>query len=226
MALHAGGVVSKRTCIIANSPEFDSDGVLRHVATADCIIAADGAVAQLPSGVTPHIVCGDFDSHERDTYRCRYPSTEWIEVSDQDTNDLEKCIALALARGASEVSIVCGWGGRLDQALTTLSVMERYHGVVPIVLHHGAWSCRRLSGNEGLSAVTLDARCGDRVSVIPQTSSVTVSLTNVRWPLTREVVLPGSRGVSNEALGGEVEIVVHSGAALMCHESRLIAMPS
>jgi thiamine pyrophosphokinase len=214
--------VAKRVCIIANSPEFDCDAVRRHVDGADYIIVADGAITQLPQGIAPHFVCGDFDSHEREVYRSRYPTTEWIEVADQETNDLEKCLALAVARGASQVSIVCGWGGRLDQALTTLSLMERYHGVVSIVLHHGAWSCRRLGDTEGLSAVTLDTDLGDIVSAIPQTSSVTISITNVRWPLTREVLLPGSRGVSNEALGGVVDVVVHGGAVLVCHEARSI----
>ena len=214
--------MSKRVCIIANSPEFDGDSVRAHAAGADSIIAADGAIAQLPPDIIPHVVCGDFDSHPQELYSFRYPTTEWIEVADQESNDLEKCISLAIARGATEILIVCGWGGRLDQALTTLSVMERYHGVVPIVLHHGAWSCRRLSDEGGLAECEIEAAKGETVSLVPQVGEVEISLSNVRWPLRHEVLRPGSRGVSNEALGGVVRVAVHRGSVLLCHEKRAV----
>lgn len=212
--------MSKRVCIIANSPEFNLVEVRHHAGAADLVIVADGAVAKIDSQVVPHIVCGDFDSHDRTEHSPRFPATEWIEIHDQDRNDLEKCIGLAVERGATEIVIVCGWGGRLDQTLVTLSVMERYHGTVPIVLHHGAWSCRRVSSAECSAEYILDAQAGDTISLIPQGKDVVVSVSNVRWALANAVLEAGSRGVSNEALGGPVVVTIHQGALLLCHEAR------
>lgn len=212
--------MSKQVCIIANSPEFDPGEVIRHAASADLVIVADGAVAKLDRRIIPHVVCGDFDSHSQAEVAALYPTTEWVEIPDQDRNDLEKCIGLAVERGATEISIVGGWGGRLDQALTTLSVMERYHGTVPIVMHHGAWSCRRLAAVGGTDHGICEAHPGDIISLIPQGQQVVVSVSNVRWPLQYDRLEAGSRGVSNQALGGPVRVQIHEGALLLCHEAQ------
>jgi thiamine pyrophosphokinase len=212
--------MSKHVCIIGNSPELDLVEVSRHAALADLVIAADGAVAKLDSRTVPHVVCGDFDSHDQAEMAVRYPTTEWIEILDQDLNDLEKCVALAVERGATEIVIVGGWGGRIDQALTTVSVMERYHGTVPIAMHYGAWSCRRVSSAGGADQLLLEAQPGDTISLIPQGRQALVSVSNVRWPLKYGVLEAGSRGVSNQALGGPVSVQVHAGAMLVCHEAR------
>jgi thiamine pyrophosphokinase len=196
-----------RACIIANTPTFNSSCATARASEADLIIATDGAANRLSADVNPHIICGDFDSIDIADAQRRFPTSELIRSTCQETNDLEKCIALALERGATEIAISCALGGRIDQTVTTLSLLERYHREVSIILYEETHSCRVVS-----SATT-----GDTISLVPRGDGATVSLKAVRWPLTRELLTPGSRGVSNEALGSSVALTVHSGVVFLFH---------
>lgn len=185
------------------------------------MIATDGAANRLPTEMPPDVICGDFDSLDEVSARSRFPGAELVHSTCQETNDLEKCVALAMTRGASEIVISCAMGGRLDQTVTTLSLLERYHREVPIVLYEGEHSCRVFSGSvgsEGNFNVTTEK--GDSVSLIPRGDGALVSLVNVRWPLSRERLEAGSRGVSNEAVESVVSLTVHEGVVFFFHAGR------
>jgi thiamine pyrophosphokinase len=210
--------VKNRVCIIANTPHFDLDCVIQRIAQSDLVIATDGAANSLSEGLAPHIICGDFDSIDLPAARERFPQAELVHSTCQESNDLEKCIAVALSRQASEIAISCAMGGRLDQTVTTLSLLERYHREVPIVLHEGGRTCRVVSSScskdERLDVAT---GVGDTISLVPRGDGAVVSLANVRWPLSRERLVPGSRGVSNEATGSVVSLTVHEGVVFFFH---------
>jgi len=210
-----------RACIITDSPHLNAAAVLEHSASADLVIAADGAAQRLPEGVVPHVICGDFDSIDRGIAGSRFSSAEFIHSTCQESNDLEKCVKLAIQRGAKNLSIVGNLSGRLDQALTNVSVLECYHREVAIVLYDGAMSCRAFS-SQGAEAARFvcSAEPGDYISLIPRADGATVSLSGVRWLLSAERLTPGSRGVSNEALEKEVALTVHSGVVLFIHGAR------
>jgi thiamine pyrophosphokinase len=207
-----------RACIIANTPTFNSSCATARASEADIIIATDGAANRLPADVTPHIICGDFDSIDIADAQRRFPTSELIRSACQETNDLEKCIALALERGVTQIAISCALGGRIDQTVTTLSLLERYHREVSIILYEETLSCRVVSSdNQQDTILEIPAATGDTISLVPRGDGATVSLAAVRWPLTRELLTPGSRGVSNEALGSSVALTVHSGVVFLFH---------
>jgi thiamine pyrophosphokinase len=210
-----------RVCIIANTPTFYSSCATARASEADLVIATDGAANRLPAGVTPHIICGDFDSIDIADAQKRFPTSELIRSTCQETNDLEKCITVALARGAKQITISCALGGRIDQTVTTLSLLERYHRDVSIILYEEAHSCQVISSDNQIDTlIEIAATTGDTISLVPRGDGATVSLTSVRWPLTRELLTPGSRGVSNEALGSSVALTVHSGVVFLFHSSQ------
>lgn len=212
--------MKKRACIIANSSEFDGDVAHARGEKADIVIVTDGAVHRLPTSITPHIVCGDFDSYDSETARLMFPHAEFVHLSCQETNDLEKGVRLALERGASEIDIVCACGGLLDQTLTTLSVVERYHTQVPMCVFHQRIACRVFSSEGGKeSEFSIQASAGGRISIVPRSKEAIVSISNVRWPLHKAVLTAGSRGVSNDALGGPVRVTIHQGMILFFSES-------
>lgn len=182
------------------------------------MIATDGAVNRLPPDITPHIICGDFDSIDFADAQRRFPTSELVRSACQETNDLEKCITLAIERGAKEITISCALGGRIDQTVTTLSLLERYHREVSIILYEEDHSCRVVSAtNQSDTIFEITSNAGDTISLVPRGDGATVSLTSVRWPLTRELLTPGSRGVSNQALGTSVALTVHSGVVFLFH---------
>ncbi|MEY4700072.1 MAG: hypothetical protein RL326_259 [Pseudomonadota bacterium] len=209
-----------RACIIANSPSFDEQAARWRAALADLVIATDGAIERMPTTFAPHIVCGDMDSREPTGHRARFPTTEWIHQECQETNDLEKSILVAIGRGATEIDVVCAFGGRLDQTLMTFSVMERFHKEVPITLYHEGWEAR-LCGSEGAASnmCILDLKSNAIVSLVVRSQVATVSISNVRWTLSQESLTPGSRGLSNRALGGVVTTTVHDGCVVVCCRS-------
>jgi thiamine pyrophosphokinase len=209
-----------RACIIVNSPNLSPSAAIDQTALSSLVVVADGAVHRLPEGVVPHVICGDFDSIDLHAAEQRFRTAEFIHSECQESNDLEKCIRVAIERGATELSIIGTLAGRIDQALTIFSVIESFHKQLPIVFHDGEMSCRILSSaGDQLSTYRFTVREGDCISLIPRGDGAVVSLTGVRWPLSAERLTSGSRGVSNKALESNVELTIHAGVVFLVHGS-------
>jgi thiamine pyrophosphokinase len=208
-----------KVLLIADSPDFDSAYISRHAGSVDTVIVTDGAVEKLPPTVTPHIICGDFDSLSVPRAREQYVTSEFITLDDQNLNDLEKALMLALARGATEVTIASAFGGRMDVSIANLSVLIRHHTACSLAMIHGEMMTKILSDRTPTAqTVTFDARAGSSVSCIPLDGEAIVSISNVKWTLDRQEVRSGSHGVSNEALGGAVTVTVHRGVVVVGFE--------
>lgn len=208
-----------KVLLVADSPDFDSAYISRHASGVDRVIVTDGAVDKLPASVIPHIICGDFDSLRLPQARERYTGSEFVTLPDQNANDLEKTLLLALSRGAATVTIASAFGGRMDVSIANLSVMVRHHTACDLSMVHGDVVSKVLSDRApSVRSFTFEARAGTRVSCIPLEGDAVVSISNTRWPLKEEVLCSGSQGVSNEALGGEVSIHVHKGLVVVGYE--------
>lgn len=208
-----------KVLLIADSPDFDSAYISRNAAAADSIIVTDGALEKLPASVTPTIVCGDFDALVIPEARARYVDTEFVTLLDQNQNDLEKALLLAISRGATEVTIASAFGGRMDISVANLSVLIRHHTTCPLSMIHGSMVSRVLSDRgEGADEVSFDARPGAPLSCIPLDGDAVVTISNVQYPLTNEVLRAGSHGVGNHALGGPVRVKVHRGLVVVGYE--------
>jgi thiamine pyrophosphokinase len=208
-----------KVLLIADSPDFDSAYVERCADTVDKIIVTDGAVDKLPSAVRPHIICGDFDSLRLPAAREKYLSSEFITLADQNQNDLEKALMLALSRGATDVTIASAFGGRMDVSVANLSVMIRHHASCKLAMVHREVMTRVLSDRSPAAAtLTFDARPGSQLSCIPLDGEAIVSISNVKWPLFKAPLRSGSHGVGNKALGGAVTVRVHQGLVVVGYE--------
>jgi thiamine pyrophosphokinase len=209
-----------KVLLIADSPDFDSAYIERHAGKVDSVIVTDGAVEKLPPAVTPHIICGDFDSLRVPPAREKYATSEFITLSDQNQNDLEKALELALKRGATDVTMVSAFGGRMDISLANLSVMIRHHTACKLAMVHGEVMTRVLSDRSPQTAsLTFEARPGSFLSCISLNGAAVVSISNAKWPLREAILRPGSHGVSNETIGGPVTVVVHRGLVMVGYEA-------
>lgn len=103
------------TLIIVNSPTINA-ALLRVMCDHSSeIVCADGGANRLHDALTdqdlrsrhiPELICGDFDSIRQDVLAFYSSQGSRVEQdSDQDSNDLDKCLAV-LARGVGSFSQV------------------------------------------------------------------------------------------------------------------------
>lgn len=184
---------------------------------AALVIAADGGARHAaPLGLPLHQVVGDFDSlsaadvDELETAGVtvtRFPTNK-------DATDTELALLAALDAGATEITLLCTWGGRSDHALGTLALLAHPRcGSAGVVILDEQTRTRLLRSGAPL---TLRGEAGRIISLIPWGDNATVSATGVRWPLDSALLVAGStRGISNVATATESIITAHKGAVLV-----------
>ena len=90
---------------------------------ADLIVCADTAwLTAQKEHITPHAVIGDFD-HDSRGIPDDFPRKVLRFSSVKDDTDTMLCVKYALNRGADEIVIVGGIGGRLDHTFANLQTL-------------------------------------------------------------------------------------------------------
>lgn len=182
---------------------------------ADLRIAANGGARNIRRFLerTPEVVIGDLDSLDPDT-------DEWVRRSNverlthppaKDQTDLELAVDLAHARGATRVTILGAFGGRLDHWLANILLLTRAPNVVIADEATEMWAATDHAGIEGAA--------GDVVSLIPLDKRVEGIVTHdLQYPLRAETLTRGStRGISNVMLGDRAEVEWSKGLLLVLH---------
>ena len=188
---------------------------LRARATGrDLVVAADGGLRHAATlGLAPDLLVGDLDSVGATT-RARYPelATEAHPV-DKDALDLELALDAAAARGATEVLVVGGLSGRLDQTLATVAIAQaRRADGLAVDVADGVRSVWPLRPGETRRLALV---AGTRFSLLPLDELALVSVAGARYPLARaSLARAQGRGVSNEARG-PVVVTAHAGAVVV-----------
>jgi thiamine pyrophosphokinase len=140
--------------------------------------------------------------------------------ADKDESDTELAILAALERGATAITVVAAFGGRLDHTLANIwllalpalgdrpaELLDETTRVTLIAAPHGVAVRRVLAGG----------RPGDIVSLIPlDTAVVGITTERLRYPLRNETLLVGpSRGLSNVRLEADAAVSVRLGRLLV-----------
>jgi thiamine pyrophosphokinase len=206
-----------RVLILANGDSPTRETAQMLAARHDLIIAVDGAIHVAASlGLTPHILMGDFDSVRLEAVSAEFPDLRIIPTPDQDQSDLEKAVAVASDLGAASITVIGAAGGRMDHTLANTALLLRPG--VPICLADDFGTVQTVASDGTTDArVLLETSAGDTVSLITFERDTRVSITGVQWPLNDFHLLPGTRGVSNVALGSSAEITVQRGSVFVCH---------
>jgi thiamine pyrophosphokinase len=192
------------------------DPATRHdLPAADLVIAADSGVEHaLALGFAVDVVVGDFDSADPDHVEAAVAMGATLErhPADKDATDLELALVAARGRGARDVLVVGGGGGRLDHLLanTLLLASAEFADLRVTARFAGA----RLSVVR--SRVELSGRPGALCSLLALGGPATgVRTDGLRFPLAGETLHPGSsRGVSNELLGASATVTLDDGVLL------------
>ena len=184
----------------------------------DLIIAADSGLNHAKNlGLTPAVVVGDYDSlgHVPE----QGPDVEVITVpAEKDETDTQLAIRLALSRGADDVHVIGGLGGRLDHTLSNLAILEALaQKKVRCVIEDGQNRVRLLQSDS-----TILPRSGyTYVSLLSLDPIVKgVEIEGVKYPLKNaKLTRTFQYAVSNEITGNCCFIAVRKGSILVV-ESR------
>ena len=185
--------------------------------SASLVVAADGGARHAaPLGLPLHQVVGDFDSlsaADADELEAAGVSVSRFPT-EKDATDTELALLAALNAGATEIALLCTWGGRSDHAIGTLALLSHPRGGAAnvVILDEQTRTQLLRSG----AALSLRGTPGRIISITPWGGDATVSATGVRWPLDAAVLVAGStRGISNVATAAESIITAHNGAVLV-----------
>ena len=179
-----------------------------YLRTADCVIAADsGAHTAELFGVSIDILIGDMDSIGDG------PQPEAAEVvrypRDKDYTDTELGLREARRRGADDVTIIGGGGGRLDHLLGIYQLFNRSEPP-------RAWLSSQGSAFYVDAEIRLNLPTGSLISVFPLgEGEVRLRSRGLHWPLNALHWRLGDCGISNVSTAPEIVVSPECGAALV-----------
>lgn len=192
-----------------------------HMSEADLIIAADSGYNNASRlGVRPGLLLGDLDSIDRKSLAP--DELEHIEKiivpAIKDDTDTQLAVDTAISRGADEIYIIGGLGGRLDHTLSTVFLLEyiKDKGARGVITD-GRNRVRIMESGEELTI----KRGYKYLSLVGLTDTCEgVSISGVFYPL-KDAVLERKYAfaVSNEITADAAEISLSKGILLVI-ESR------
>ena len=191
----------------------------RLAAAHDLFLAVDGAVyAASECGVSPDVVCGDFDSVAQAEARRLFPQAELMPTPNQNMADGEKALRLARERGASSLTLTGTAGGRIDHWLGHVALLLRYHQELMLMIREDGVEVRAVSGTEDAPGEWVVAtRPGDTVSLLSLDGQARATISGVEWPLDGYALSVGTQGVSNTASENRVVVQARRGVLIACH---------
>ena len=178
---------------------------------ADVSVAADsGLELALSADIEPDLIVGDMDSLSDPSLLSRFPSDRVMRLPrDKDDTDTEIGLQTLLERGADEVTIVGGGGGRMDHLLGIVSLFRRERP-----------PRRWLTGRDEVILVDRESRfdgwLGSTVSVFPVGERASrMRSRGLRWPLDGLAFERGRVGISNIVTEDPALISVADGKLLV-----------
>ncbi len=184
----------------------------------DLTIAADaGWKNAKKTGVTPKILVGDFDSLGEPQVP---DGTELYRVpTEKNDTDLQLAVKIAIARGATEIVIVAGLGGRIDHTLSALAVAEDLHGrKIRAVIVDGKNRLTYLANDSMLIVKDKNFQYLSIIAVSEKLRGVTIE--GCKYPLKNATIERRNQfAVSNEITGNAALITVRRGAAYIIESS-------
>lgn len=190
----------------------------------DLVIAADsGYLSARRLGVTPHLLLGDLDSLDKSRVsEEELKALEKIIVSPiKDDTDTQLAVDTAIGRGAENIVLVGGLGGRLDHTLSSVFLLEyiRKKGAVPMMTD--GRNRVRIMCADGEKLTERAEKGYKYLSLVSLTDSCEgVSISGVYYPLDGvELTRSYSYAVSNEITAEFAEISLSRGVMLVI-ESR------
>lgn len=222
-----GGKTPSSTLVILNSPaSSDLGGALVNLWDAgafETVICADGGANRLYDALsfdedkrgrfTPLFIKGDLDSL-RPEVATFYESKgcELLRDPDQDNNDLEKCLALAVSVSSSEQPIVVygAFGGRFDQQMSAFHSLALFRDKRIVLVGDGNLAFLLHGENVQHDIALVEGKEGPGCALIPLYGPCKeVTTEGLKWNLQGQALAFGQLvSTSNEVQGGSASVRV------------------
>ncbi|NLL42011.1 MAG: thiamine diphosphokinase [Firmicutes bacterium] len=186
-----------------------------HLAGDALVICADGGAALAKAWeLTPEIIIGDQDSIDQVTkeyWQARGIPFQRVPAR-KDETDLDLAVEYARQMGTASLTIVGGWGSRIDHALGNVELLYR--------LAKAGIENWLLTREHRLSAFCTEFQAqvpkGSCVSLIPLTPQAKgVSTTGLMYPLEGATLRKGSTlSISNVAQAEDISVRLEDGVLL------------
>ena len=207
--------------IFANGDLQNPDKIKQLASRAEKIIAADGGLVHIQAlGLTPDLLIGDLDSVTPE--QIRWAEEQGAEVRrfspDKNETDLELALMAAAETVVSQILIVAALGGRLDQTLSNIFLLN-----LPVLAN---LDVRIDDGQQEVilvhESIDLTGQEGELVSLLPLSPIVRgITTTGLKYPLEDDsLVFYHSRGMSNRMTGDKAHIEFQSGILICIHERK------
>jgi thiamine pyrophosphokinase len=177
------------------------------------IIACDGASEFLYANkMTPDYIIGDLDSVTPKTLAYyKHKKVTVKKVVNQNKNDLEKALDLALGKKFKNISIIGLTGKRFDHSINNISILKRYSRKADIRVYDNEFVMMVIH-----KAAKLQCKVGDIVSLIPLPEATGITTSGLKYPLKNESLIFGKReGALNEAIAENVGVKIKKGELLI-----------
>jgi thiamine pyrophosphokinase len=177
------------------------------------IISADGASNTLYRWkIIPDYITGDLDSVSPNALNYfKKKNTKIKRVKEQDHNDFEKSIELALSKKIRDFAVVGFGGKRTDHLLNNFSVMKKYYKKCRIKLIDKDFEIFFAK-----KVTEFDCKTGDTVSLIAFPKAEGITTHGLQYRLKNEKLELGAReGALNKAISNIVRIEFKKGDLLI-----------
>ena len=209
----------KHVLIFANGELDEGPAVDHALAQSAEIIAADGgAELAIQKGCNINLLVGDMDSISPETLQMlRDRGVEILQFPpEKDETDLEIALKEAARRGAEWIRVIGALGGRLDQMLANIYLLN----LIALM----RCDVRLVSGKQTTWVLQsgdhpLMGEAGDTISLLPLGGAVEgITTTGLQYPLRGETLKFGpARGVSNVIAEAEPRLRFRKGRLLVIH---------
>ena len=204
-----------KTCVVFAAGEWVGDDVVRVlVERADVAVACDGALAKcLNQGIRPQTVIGDMDSVEPEALENHRISGGRVEVqTSQETNDLEKALAMVEDEGFEMCTVVGATGG--DPQHEWANLMACAGSDLDITCEGLGHVYRFIKSGEHCS---IDLGVGAEFSLFAMPEAHEIHLSGARFELKGSSMTFGSQGVHNVATSKSVKLSFIHGRLMVLH---------
>ncbi len=199
-------------CVIVGGAEIrNPEFIKKQLLPDDYIIICDSGLMHLsPLGLTPDLIIGDFDSHQRPSLPCEII----VLPVEKDDTDTVYAIKEAVRRGFESFLLLGVSGGRLDHTLVNVSALLMLH---ERGLHAVLADDYSLMEIVGKSPVFVKGDCPYFSLLAISGPARGVTIRGAKYCLENAEILPSYQyGTGNEVLSGEkAEISVQDGCLLL-----------
>lgn len=184
------------------------------LARASRLVAADSGIRHAPRlGLVPELWVGDFDSASADDFARHADVPRETFPAAKDQTDGELAVEIALARGATALTIAGAFGGpRADHAYLHMAMALRLaERGIPVTLTSGVQEGHPLLRGSR----QFDFAYGTLFSVLGFSDLDGLSIVGAEWPLDRIHMPFGSSLTISNRVNGPLTVSLNKGRAIL-----------